>query len=102
MALGASGPADAGAGGAPGALAVDPPAAPSLAEAEAPREPAATPGAPPVTAAAAQADALSALTHLGYGPTEAAGAVARAAAEAPDARTEALIRAALRLLAPGV
>ena len=50
--------------------------------------------------AAAQSEALSALSNLGYAPSEAAGAVARAAGEAPDATTPALIRAALRLLAP--
>ena len=50
--------------------------------------------------AAAQAEALSALSNLGYAPSEAMGAVARAAVVAPDAPTPALIRAALRLLAP--
>jgi Holliday junction DNA helicase RuvA len=50
--------------------------------------------------AAAQAEALSALANLGYAPGEAAGAVAEAAGAAPDADTPALIRAALRLLAP--
>jgi Holliday junction DNA helicase RuvA len=48
----------------------------------------------------AQAEALSALTNLGYGPSEAASAVARAAGEDAEAGTPALIRAALRLLAP--
>lgn len=48
----------------------------------------------------AQAEALSALANLGYGPSDAASAVARAVDEAPDAETPALIRAALRLLAP--
>jgi Holliday junction DNA helicase RuvA len=48
----------------------------------------------------AQAEALSALTNLGYGPSEAASAVARAAGEDAEAETAALIRAALRLLAP--
>ena len=48
----------------------------------------------------AQAEALSALGNLGYGPGEAAGAVAEAAGAAPDADTPALIRAALKLLAP--
>ncbi|WP_299141473.1 Holliday junction branch migration protein RuvA [uncultured Tateyamaria sp.] len=48
----------------------------------------------------AQADALSALGNLGYGPSDAAAAVAQAAGEAPDADTPALIRAALKLLAP--
>ncbi|MEP2889489.1 Holliday junction branch migration protein RuvA [Tateyamaria sp.] len=58
----------------------------------------------PVVAAApvasAQADALSALGNLGYGPSDAASAVAQAAGEAPEADTPALIRAALKLLAP--
>jgi Holliday junction DNA helicase RuvA len=48
----------------------------------------------------AQADALSALGNLGYGPGEAAGAVAQAMEATPDAATADLIRAALRLLAP--
>jgi Holliday junction DNA helicase RuvA len=48
----------------------------------------------------AQADALSALQNLGYAPSEAASAVARAAGEIPDATTPDLIKAALRLLAP--
>ncbi|WP_299623832.1 Holliday junction branch migration protein RuvA [uncultured Tateyamaria sp.] len=51
-------------------------------------------------ASTAQADALSALGNLGYGPSDAAAAVAQAAGEAPDADTPALIRAALKLLAP--
>ncbi|MEM1273051.1 MAG: Holliday junction branch migration protein RuvA [Pseudomonadota bacterium] len=50
--------------------------------------------------AAAQAEALSALTNLGYAPSEAAGAVAQATIETPDATTQALIRAALQALAP--
>lgn len=49
---------------------------------------------------AAQAEALSALGNLGYAPSEAAGAVAQAAGEAPEADTATLIRAALKLLAP--
>jgi Holliday junction DNA helicase RuvA len=48
----------------------------------------------------AQAEALSALTNLGYGPSDAATAVARAVEEGPEADTSGLIRAALRLLAP--
>jgi Holliday junction DNA helicase RuvA len=56
--------------------------------------------APAPGAAAATGDALSALTNLGYAPMDAAGAVARAAAEGPDADTAGLIRAALKLLAP--
>lgn len=49
---------------------------------------------------AAQSEALSALGNLGYAPGEAAGAVAQAAGEDPAADTPALIRAALKLLAP--
>ena len=49
--------------------------------------------------AAAQAEALSALTNLGYAPSDALGAVARAA-QAGDVATPGLIRAALRLLGP--
>lgn len=66
------------------------PPAPSRKTAPTPRAPAGS--------AQAQAEALSALTNLGYGPSEAAEAVARAA-EA-EGETPALIRAALRLLAP--
>ncbi|WP_170385083.1 Holliday junction branch migration protein RuvA [Ruegeria atlantica] len=51
-------------------------------------------------AAAASAGALSALGNLGYGPSEAASAVAEAAANMPDAGEAELIRAALKLLAP--
>jgi Holliday junction DNA helicase RuvA len=50
--------------------------------------------------ASAQSEALSALGNLGYGPGEAAGAVAQAAGDAPEAGTSDLIRAALKLLAP--
>ncbi|RJE80630.1 Holliday junction branch migration protein RuvA [Paracoccus sp. JM45] len=48
----------------------------------------------------AMADALSALTNLGYAPSEAASAVAQAQAAEPAASMQALIRAALRALAP--
>ena len=48
----------------------------------------------------AQAEALSALSNLGYAPGEAAGAVAQAAGQSPEAQTPDLIRAALKLLAP--
>ncbi|WP_170362906.1 Holliday junction branch migration protein RuvA [Ruegeria arenilitoris] len=51
-------------------------------------------------AGAASAGALSALSNLGYGPSEAASAVAEAAANLPDAGEAELIRAALKLLAP--
>ncbi|MEX1234549.1 MAG: Holliday junction branch migration protein RuvA [Roseovarius sp.] len=62
----------------------------------------APPAAPPVAAAGPgpQAEALSALTNLGYAPGEAAGAVAQAAGEAEGAGTADLIRGALKLLAP--
>ena len=61
----------------------------------APAQPAAVP-----QGNAASAEALSALGNLGYAPGEAASAVAEAAGAAPDAETSALIRAALKLLAP--
>lgn len=48
----------------------------------------------------AQPEALSALQNLGYSPSDAAGAVARALGETPDADTSTLIRHALKLLAP--
>lgn len=51
-------------------------------------------------AGAATAGALSALSNLGYGPSEAASAVAEAAASLPDAGEADLIRMALKLLAP--
>ncbi|RPE67100.1 Holliday junction DNA helicase subunit RuvA [Pacificibacter maritimus] len=50
--------------------------------------------------AAAESEALSALQNLGYSPSDAAGAVAQSAMDAPDADTSTLIRAALKLLAP--
>jgi Holliday junction DNA helicase RuvA len=48
----------------------------------------------------AQADALSALGNLGYVPGEAAAAVAELGAEMDGADAAALIRAALKKLAP--
>lgn len=61
----------------------------------------AMPAAPARAApAASTADALSALVNLGYGQGEAATAVAEAAGRDPAAATPALIRAALKLLAP--
>lgn len=59
---------------------------------------AAPPARPARRSAQAQADALSALTNLGYGPSEAASAVAQVAEHETD--TAAMIRAALQLLAP--
>ncbi|MCU4654472.1 Holliday junction branch migration protein RuvA [Roseibacterium sp. SDUM158016] len=61
--------------------------------------PAASP-ARPAAKSSAQAEALSALQNLGYAPADAARAVASAAGDAPGAETPALIRAALKLLAP--
>jgi len=58
------------------------------------------PAAKPAPSASAQSEALSALGNLGYAPGEAAAAVAEAAGADPEADTPALIRAALRLLAP--
>ena len=72
---------------------------PGDAAAPAPR-PAAPANAATNTSAAAQSEALSALGNLGYGPGEAASAVAQAAGEDANADTPALIRAALKLLAP--
>lgn len=60
----------------------------------------AAPVAAPSPRAAFTADALSALTNLGYHPSDAAQAVAQAADDAPDADTAGLIRLALKLLAP--
>jgi Holliday junction DNA helicase RuvA len=76
--------------------------APSLAEDDAVIEPMAATNAPPRPDgnAAAQSEALSALSNLGYSPSEAAGAVAQAAGEHDGADTAVLIRDALKLLAP--
>lgn len=74
-------------------MVVDP--APAVAPA-----PRAAPVAPPVADVAAQAEALSALANLGYAPGDAASAVAQVLGESPEADTPALIRGALRLLAP--
>ncbi|MFN3846000.1 MAG: Holliday junction branch migration protein RuvA [Paracoccaceae bacterium] len=54
----------------------------------------------PARRAALTADALSALLNLGYGQGDAAQAVATVAGEEPEADTAAIIRKALRLLAP--
>ncbi|MEQ9258193.1 MAG: Holliday junction branch migration protein RuvA [Roseovarius sp.] len=78
--------------------------APEPGEGEVLEPAAAPPPAPPApkvpSSAGSQADALSALTNLGYSPGEAAGAVAQAAGDAPEAETPELIRLALKLLAP--
>ena len=80
-----------------GALTVD--AGMPVIETDTPAPTAPAPAAPPPSAAA-QSEALSALTNLGYNPSEAAQAVAQAAGAEPGALTPALIRAALRSLAP--
>jgi Holliday junction DNA helicase RuvA len=69
-------------------------------EAAAPGAPRAAPAGSGHSGPSPQAEALSALTNLGYAPGEAAGAVAHAAGDAPEAGTADLIRAALKLLAP--
>jgi Holliday junction DNA helicase RuvA len=53
-----------------------------------------------VRRAGAAADALSALMNLGYGQSDAAQAVATVAGDQPEVETAALIRMALKLLAP--
>ncbi|WP_282022404.1 Holliday junction branch migration protein RuvA [Ruegeria faecimaris] len=66
-------------------------------------EPTPVPKRPTISAsgnAAASAGALSALSNLGYGPSEAASAVAEAATSLPEAGEADLIRAALKLLVP--
>jgi Holliday junction DNA helicase RuvA len=85
MAMGAGGDAMAGASDA--VIDAAPPAA-------------ARPARAPAPASVAPSEALSALANLGYAPGEAAAAVAEAGAADPDAATPALIRAALKLLAP--
>jgi Holliday junction DNA helicase RuvA len=62
--------------------------------------PAAAGGGAAAPSAAATAEALSALVNLGYGQSDAAEAVARAAGEAPGETTAGLIRRALKALAP--
>ncbi|WP_428928144.1 Holliday junction branch migration protein RuvA [Marinibacterium sp. SX1] len=75
------------------------PAAPVAEPSDAVIDPA-PPAAPPPPPSNAQADALSALTNLGYAPGEAAAAVAEALGETPGGDASTVIRAALRLLAP--
>ena len=88
---------------APGVMAMTGSLAEAHGEVEAaeviePASPKRRPAAPPNQSA--QSEALSALANLGYGPGDAAGAVAQAAGETPEADTPQLIRAALKLLAP--
>lgn len=69
-----------------------------------PLTPVAAPGAKPraakKSAPSVVPDVLSALSNLGYPPSDAASAVAEAHALAPEAGVQELIRAALKLLAP--
>ncbi len=95
IAMGGALTVDAGAGGAEIAAGPGIEPAPAAAAGAAAQPPAAA-----AVSAAAMADALSALTNLGYAAPEAAAAVAQAAALDPGAATPSLIRAALRLLAP--
>ena len=53
-----------------------------------------------VATPSAQADALSALSHLGYAPGEAAAVVAQLSGEMTGADSASLIRAALKKMAP--
>lgn len=74
-----------------------------LVEPSAPPPPPRRPAAPDPAArarAAASSDALSALTNLGYGPGDAAQAVASVVSEQPGLDTAGLIRACLKILAP--
>ena len=82
------------------AMGTTPPPAPDAGEVIEMAAPTPPEAAPAPADPGAQADALSALSNLGYGPGEAAGAVAQSASEAPGAATADLIRAALRRLAP--
>lgn len=72
------------------------------AAAPAPKRAAKAPAAPTASQsrALAASEALSALANLGYGPADAAQAVATAGGDDPEATTATLIRAALKLLAP--
>ena len=54
----------------------------------------------PELAPSVQADALSALSNLGYAPGDAAAAVVKVLDAQPGADTSALIRASLKILAP--
>ncbi len=86
---------------APAVMALTEPAGAPVGAAPAAPDVLPAPPAPVAPAAgAAQAEALSALGNLGYAPGEAAAAVAEAAGAEPGAETSALIRAALKLLAP--
>ncbi len=84
---------------APAMMAMGSGSAPFEASSEDVIEPASVGPISAVTASA-QAEALSALGNLGYGPSDAARAVAEAAGAGAGLETAALIRASLKLLAP--
>lgn len=97
MALGGNLTVDTGGAVAPG---VEPGATAAAATGSTPDAAARPPTDGGVQSAKAAADALSALTNLGYGQAEAAGAVAEMQMQDPGADTTQLIRAALKSLAP--
>lgn len=76
--------------------------APVIEDEPAPATPAPKRRTPPAVPSRAMhtADALSALANLGYGPADAAAAVAQSADESPEADAATLIRLSLRRLAP--
>ena len=84
---------------APAVMAMGAAPAPEIVVETTPSAPAPVAPAPPPNPSA-QAEALSALANLGYAPGEAASAVAEAAGTLEGADTPALIREALRRLAP--
>ena len=84
-----------------GSLNTSPSAAPEPEVIESPKPKARKAAPPPAPNRAAFAsDALSALLNLGYGHSEAAEAVTLSSDESPEADTAALIRLALKRLAP--
>jgi Holliday junction DNA helicase RuvA len=85
---------------APSVMAMGGTVADALGDAVIDNEPAPKRRAAVAVANPAQSEALSALTNLGYGPGDAAGAVAQAMGADPELDTSGLIRAALKLLAP--
>lgn len=82
------------------AVPAGPAAGPAAGPVAGPVAPPVAPSVAPEAASTAVADAMSALANLGYAPQDAARAVAEADSGQPGADTPALIRAALRLLAP--
>ncbi|TMV94762.1 Holliday junction branch migration protein RuvA [Thioclava sp. BHET1] len=69
-------------------------------ETDAPAKPARKPAPAATPRTNFTAEAISALTNLGYGPSDAAAAVAQASDDPEAVDTAKLIRTALRLLAP--